>query len=129
MNEIAVVCAVICEDHKVLIAQRISKVANGMWEFPGGKVEQNETREAACIREIQEELNVTIQIDRFLCDVIDTAFVPHVHVFAYQAHIIEGEIVLNNHSQSKWIDPKDVFHYPFQEADIKIKDYIQTIKI
>lgn len=125
MKEITVVCAVIYQDDYVFIAKRSSLIANEIWEFPGGKVEANETKEHACIREIQEELAVTIEIDTFICDVIDNNFDPPVHVYAYAAHIVCGKIHLQAHSQAIWIHPKDVFNYQFQEADEKIKELIQ----
>ena len=56
MKKLDVVCAVIENDEKkLLIAKRNSKVADGIWEFAGGKVEAGETYEAACIRECREE--------------------------------------------------------------------------
>ena len=79
MDAIDVVCAVITNDQgQVFIGKRKSMVSDGIWEFPGGKVENNETKEQALIREIQEELNVEIVIDAFLMDFIDSAFEPQV---------------------------------------------------
>lgn len=59
---INVVCAVIIFEGKVLATQRRWDKSNpNKWEFPGGKVEQYETNEESLIREIKEELNITIQ--------------------------------------------------------------------
>ena len=83
MKKLDVVCAVIENDEKkLLIAKRNSKVADGIWEFAGGKVEAGETYEAACIRECREELNVDIEIDRFLLDFYDDDFSCCVIAFA-----------------------------------------------
>lgn len=118
MDTTDVVCAVITNDQgQVFIGKRKSKVADGIWEFPGGKVEKNETKEQALLREIKEELNVEIMIDAFLMDFIDSAFEPQVHVFAFQAHIVRGSLEFHAHKEGKWILVSDVFQYEFQEAD------------
>ena len=61
-----VVAAVIeNDDGNVLIARRnLKKVQGGLWEFPGGKIEPNETKEEAIIREIKEELTIDIKVDK-----------------------------------------------------------------
>ena len=121
MSELQVVCAVIEHDGCFLIAQRAKDgIAPYVWEFPGGKVEANETHEEACIREIKEELSLDIVIDGFICDLLDDAFTPMVHVYAYKAHIVGGDMVLHNHEQVRFVEAKDVFSYNFQEADEKI---------
>ena len=66
---IDVVAAVFRDDeNRVLIAQRnIKKDHGGFWEFPGGKVEEKETRKQAIVREIKEELDLDISADRIFC--------------------------------------------------------------
>lgn len=127
MDVIDVVCAVITNDQgQVFIGKRKSMVSDGIWEFPGGKVENNETKEQALIREIQEELNVEIVIDAFLMDFIDSAFEPQVHVFAFQAHIVSGTMEFHAHKEGKWIPVSDVFRYKFQEADHCLLCFLQS---
>lgn len=65
---INVVAAVIkSEEGKILIAQRnLKKSQGGLWEFSGGKIEQNESREAAIIREIKEELTIDINVENYI---------------------------------------------------------------
>ena len=62
---INVVAAVIKnEDGKILITQRnLQKSQGGLWEFPGGKIEPNETKENAIVREIKEELDIDIEVE------------------------------------------------------------------
>jgi 8-oxo-dGTP diphosphatase len=63
----AVVAAVIEEDHRFLVTRRSADVhLGGMWEFPGGKVDPGESQRAALKREIREELGVEIEIDQLL---------------------------------------------------------------
>ena len=66
-----IVCAVICMDQRLLIAKRSSGVHENIWEFPGGKVESGETREQAVAREIREELELCVDIDRYLTTIRD----------------------------------------------------------
>lgn len=126
MKRIEVVCAVIQnEKGELLIAKRKSKVANGVWEFPGGKVEAHETREEACIRECKEELNVEIAVDKFLLDFTDDELAVGVHVFAYAAHIISGQIEYYAHSEGAWVTRSQLYDYGFQKADRCLLDYLQ----
>ncbi len=69
MKSIEVVAAVIVNDDKIFATQRGYGDFKDMWEFPGGKMEQGESREDALIREIQEELDTEISVDKFLCTV------------------------------------------------------------
>lgn len=127
MKQIEVVCAVIQSDNgTLLIAKRQSHIADGIWEFPGGKVEQGETNEAACIREIKEELSLHIAIDKKIIDFYDDAFEPIVHIHAYLTHIESGTISLHAHSQYAWVTPKALYQYRFQEADRILLDALQT---
>ena len=65
---INVVAAVIADESgKILITQRnLKKSQGGLWEFPGGKIEPNETREDAIIRELKEELNIDVKVEGYL---------------------------------------------------------------
>jgi len=126
MRKIDVVCAVIRnEDGKLFIAKRKSKVANGIWEFPGGKVEKGETKDEACIREIKEELELDIVLDGFLMTLEDKTFDPIVVVSAYLAHMKSGEIQLHAHQEGVWVAPADLYRYHFQDADKKLLDKLQ----
>ncbi len=69
MKTVEVVAAVIRRDGLWYATQRGYGRFEGRWEFPGGKIEPGETREEALRREIREELNVEISIERLLCTV------------------------------------------------------------
>ena len=69
MKTIKVAAAIIKKDNKILIASRKTGEFAGMFEFPGGKVEPGETSKQALIREIQEELETSINIDEFFINV------------------------------------------------------------
>ena len=66
MKTIKVVAAIIVRNDEIFITQRGYGEFKDWWEFPGGKVEQGESKEDALKREIKEELDASIEIDRFL---------------------------------------------------------------
>ncbi|NLY49272.1 MAG: (deoxy)nucleoside triphosphate pyrophosphohydrolase [Clostridiales bacterium] len=70
MNRIKVVAGVIIKNNKVLITRRAPKENfGGGWEFPGGKIEANETPEECLARELKEELNVNISVGKLCTEV------------------------------------------------------------
>ena len=69
MKKLHVVAAIIKKDDKILATQRGYGEFKGLWEFPGGKIENGESKKEALIREIKEELNADIKIDKFALDI------------------------------------------------------------
>lgn len=107
----------------VLIAQRPQgKSMAGLWEFPGGKVEEGETPEFALMRELEEELGIQTRP----CCYHPIAFASH----SYEAfHLLmplfvcrtwRGVIEPHEHQAIKWVKPVDLFDYPMPEADIPL---------
>ena len=116
---IEVVGAAIIKEDKVLVMQRSNQMTlPGMWEFPGGKVEANETEQEALIREIKEELSVTINI----LDYIDEASYDYdfgtVQLKVYTAEIISGQIALEEHSDGKWVTADELKNIDWAPVDI-----------
>lgn len=121
---IEVVCALIIQDQKVLIAQRNAKQSNPLlWEFPGGKLEVNETPEQALIREIKEELSIAIEIKSHLSSY--TFQYPTIeirmHAFVVTAKNPQ-DIHLNEHLQYQWIVPSDLSSIKLSAADYPALD-------
>ena len=106
MKTLHVVAAIIENDNKILIAKRLKGQHKDLWEFPGGKVEQNETPESALIREIKEELNADITIKSYLTTINYTYPDFHLVMDVYHCSLASETIILHDHSQIKWIDPK-----------------------
>jgi 8-oxo-dGTP diphosphatase len=115
--------ALIDRDGRVLLAQRpAGKPMAGLWEFPGGKVEQGETPEAALIRELREELG----IDTWSSCLAPLTFASH----AYEAfHLLmplfacrkwEGIIQGREGQALAWVKAKDLQQYPMPAADIPL---------
>ena len=113
-----VVAAIIKKDNHFLIVKRNRKKHLGLkWEFPGGKVKENETFEEALIREIKEELNIKISLqdkiaeEKYKDEKIDIVL----HYFLCTQE--DGTIELNEHEDLAWVEKKDFDKYNFAEGD------------
>ena len=97
MKTIEVVAAIIHQDNKILATQRGYGDYKGWWEFPGGKMEEGETEEKAIIREIREELDVEIDVERKVCTV--EYDYPHFHLrmHCFWCSIAQGALQLKEH--------------------------------
>lgn len=122
-----VVAALIWDGNRFLACQRpTNKTRSLLWEFVGGKVEPGETHKAALIRECQEELNVTVSVDDIFMDVIHEYPDLMVHLFLYNAQIIDGTITLLEHNDAKWLLPEEIPQYAFCPADKEILEQIMA---
>ena len=118
MKSTNVVAAIIKKNNQYLIVQRNRNKYLGLkWEFPGGKVHDNETFEEALSREIKEELNVTINMhekiaeEKYKDEKID--IVLHYFLCSQKS----GTIKLNEHEDLVWVEKKDFDKYDFAEGD------------
>jgi len=111
MNPTDVVAAIIKKGDHYLIAKRSKEKYMGLkWEFPGGKVEKNETFKDALSREILEELNVNIEI--------------HNKVAEERYQDEEINIVLSEHEAIEWVKKQDFLKYEFVPGDGDITSLI-----
>lgn len=104
----------------MLIARRKpEKSQGGLWEFPGGKLEEGESPDACLRRELMEEMGIEIAVDR-LFGVNDHDYgAIHIHLIAYEAKLVAGEITLIDHDRYDWVRKEQLADYPFAPADIK----------
>lgn len=116
-----VVAAIIKKNNQFLIVQRNRNKHLGLkWEFPGGKVQENETFEKALLREIKEELNITIIVhekiaeEKYNDDKID--IVLHYYLCSHKSE----EMKLSEHEAFSWVEKKDFYKYDFAEGDSNI---------
>ena len=116
---IDVVAAVIQnEEGKILIAQRnLKKSQGGLWEFPGGKIEPNETKEEAIIREIKEEMDIDIETKKFIDQKIFNYPDKDINLIAIECKQIKGDIKLNEHEDIKWVNKNELRNFNFAPAD------------
>ena len=120
-----VVAALIWQGDKFMICQRPAHKARGLlWEFVGGKVEPGETKEQALIRECQEELAVTLSVGDIFMDVIHEYPDLTVHLTLFNATIAEGEPVMLEHNDIRWITSSEIPNYDFCPADEVILERI-----
>lgn len=116
-----VVAALIWDEDKFMICQRPAHKARGvLWEFVGGKVEPGETKEQALIRECQEELAVTLDVDEVFMDVIHEYPDLTVHLTLFHSTIQEGTLQKLEHNDIRWITVNEIDQYEFCPADEEI---------
>ena len=122
-----VVAALIWDGSRFLICQRPAHKARGLlWEFVGGKVEPEETKEQALIRECQEELAVTISVGEVFMEVDHDYPDLNVHLTLFNAAIIEGTPRMLEHNDIRWITVMEIPQYEFCPADEEILRKLRT---
>jgi len=109
------------KDGKILIARRKegTRFAN-KWEFPGGRVEVNESPEECLKRELREELGIETEVGEFICSSRYDYGDFEVELLAYRVAHLSGEFRLNDHDEIRWALPLELKDYDFPEADAPI---------
>lgn len=131
MKTIHVVAAVICDElphpTQVFATARGYGDYKGQWEFPGGKVEPGETPQQALVREIQEELAVTIQVGALL-DTVEYDYPTfHLHMDCFWCVVTEGEIVLKEAQAAQWLTRETLHSVDWLPADQTLIQTLQNI--
>ena len=116
---INVSAAIIIKDDNILIAQRGKKKSQGLkWEFPGGKLEPNESAEESLVREIKEELNIDIEVGEKLGESIFEYPSGRIKLIAFYCEWKSGDLRLLEHEEVKWVKAKALSAFEFAPADI-----------
>lgn len=126
MKVIEVVAAVIKKEDKIFITRRGYGEFIDMWEFPGGKIEQGETREQALHREIKEELELEISKLEFLTTVDYDYSNFHLTMHCFECIISGGTLSLNAHNDAKWVTYNELDNQKWVPADILVVDAIKS---
>jgi 8-oxo-dGTP diphosphatase len=129
---ITIVAAVIERDGRLLICQRRKDGMLGLkWEFPGGKVEEGETAEAALARELREELGVALRSCKEIARVQHTydEFPEPREIRFFAANIGTDEIKAAVFEKTVWALPKELAGYDFLAANMKLVAHLATGKI
>jgi 8-oxo-dGTP diphosphatase len=118
---IKVLAGIITKDNRILIARRKqgSRLA-GKWEFPGGKLEPDETPEECLYREIIEELGIKIKVGEFFCSSKYCYEHISIELLVYSAEYLSGEMTLTDHDAVNWVTKSELNSYDFAEADIPV---------
>ena len=127
MKQIHVVAAIIKADNKIFATQRGYGEFQGMWEFPGGKIEANESKETALIREIKEELDVDIQVEDWITRLEYDYPSFHLSMDCFFASIISGEMVLKEHMAAKWLGGDELDAVEWLPADIILIEQLKSM--
>ena len=126
MKQIEVVAAIIHHDGAYFATQRGYGEFEGMWEFPGGKIEPGESQETALKREIQEELGVDVTIGELLCTTEYDYPTFHLTMHCYLCSIASGEIELREHKSAQWLTAETLDSVEWLPADEKIIVMLQA---
>jgi len=111
---------VVFKNNRVLITRRKPEgLLGGLWEFPGGKIKSNETAEAACIREIKEEVNLTVKVDSHLSRVRHAYTHFKIQMDVFCCAYISGRLKLNGPVDHRWIRLNQIDDYPLPKANHK----------
>ncbi len=119
MKTIRVVAAIIEDKGKILIARRSYGEFEGLWEFPGGKIEEGEDGIAALKREIFEELNVHIEVHDFFMKATFQYPQFYLDMDCYRCTLASDDFRLDSHSQIRWIDTNQA-NIDWVPADVQI---------
>lgn len=120
MTEVS--CAIIKFNKKILTTQRSLKMSLPLkWEFPGGKIEEGETAEECIIREIKEELCISIKIVETLSPITHQYSKDKIiKLIPFICLYISGEIKLTEHEDFCWLDKSELANLDWAEADVPI---------
>ena len=124
MKTINVVAAVIERGGKYFATQRGYGEFKDWWEFPGGKIEPGETPEEALRREIREELETEIVVDRHLTTV-DYDY-PSFHLACYLCHIAVGNLYLVEAEAARWLAKEELDSVAWLPADKEVVELIMN---
>ncbi len=126
--EYPVAVGVIYKKDRVLITHRPPKgLLGGLWEFPGGRIETDETPEAACLREIQEEVNLTVEIIAHLACIKHAYTHFKIQMDVFICRWTGGRVRCNGPVAHKWIKMKAIDAYPFPTANRKFIPLIRPL--
>lgn len=127
MKTIQVVAALIVHDGRIFATQRGYGEWKGWWEFPGGKVEQNETPKDALVREIREELATEIRVERYVTTIEWDYPAFHLSMRCYLCSVISGSLTLLEHEAAAWLDREHLHSVQWLPADETIMFDIETL--
>lgn len=117
-----VACALIINNEgRLLAVQRSQTMSLPLkWEFPGGKIEQNESPEDCLIREIKEELDIYISIASSLPSTIHQYPTFTINLIPFICQHVSGELILFEHNDFKWFTTSELLDLDWAEADLPV---------
>ena len=125
MKTIEVVAAVIRRGNQVLATQRGYGDWKDWWEWPGGKIEAGESREQALVREIREELDAEISVDKYLNTVEWDYPAFHLTMHCYMCSLVSEALHLNEHEAARWLTAGTLGSVKWLPADVNMLPLIE----
>ena len=126
---VSVVAAVIHKNEngieKIFATQRGYGDYKDGWEFPGGKVEPGETPEDAIVREIKEELDTDINVEKYIGMVEYDYPTFYLSMRCYQCTIKSGSLILKEHEAAKWLKMENLYSVEWLPADMEVVEMIR----
>jgi 8-oxo-dGTP diphosphatase len=123
-------CALVDPDGRVLIAQRPEgKSMAGLWEFPGGKVEPGEQPEQSLIRELHEELGITVKQECLAPLTFASHSYPDFHLLMplYVCRRWDGFVEAREKQRLKWVRPNELRNYSMPPADEPLISHLTAL--
>jgi 8-oxo-dGTP diphosphatase len=128
-KQIEVVAAIIHDaEGRIFATQRGYGEWEGWWEFPGGKIEPGESPEEALQREIWEELETRIVIERLVTTVEWDYPKFHLKMHCYWCHVESGSLILKEHEAARWLAKDELESVKWLPADLQILEKIRNLK-
>ena len=131
MKRIEVVAAIVEHEGKILCVQRGPskyEYVSKKWEFPGGKIELNESAKDAIKREIKEELHMEIIAPTFFTSVIHRYPDFEIKLDFFNCSVANKDIVLTEHINSVWLLPSEIIALDWAAADVPAVDKLASVK-
>ncbi len=122
---------VIKDDHILITQRKPDGLLGGLWEFPGGKIKKGEDAEAACIREIKEEVNLQIKVIEHLARVKHAYTHFKISMDVFCCEYLVGRVKRNGPVDHRWIKMSAINRYPLPKANHKflpqLKKYLDAL--
>ncbi|HHV65176.1 MAG TPA: (deoxy)nucleoside triphosphate pyrophosphohydrolase [Peptococcaceae bacterium] len=124
-----VTAAIIRQGDRILICRRAEGGScSGLWEFPGGKLEQGESLEECLLRECREELGLHLKIKDVFARTSYNYGDKDLEFIFFSAEIIGGELKMKVHQEIEWVKPEELRFYAFCPADVEVARRLSEIQ-
>lgn len=131
MKKVEVVAAIIINNYEILSVQRPQndlEYISKKFEFPGGKIEKNETKEEALKRELNEELKLDAKIGKYITTIIHQYPDFELTMHTFLVKVESRNIYLNEHISKIWLNKQNIHSVDWAEADIPVVDKLITLE-
>ena len=115
-----VVCGIVRKNPGIIICQRKKNPYESYWEFPGGKLEKGETKRQCLNRELAEELNIRVSVDRLFSVFSYNYDGINIHLFCYLCSYLRGTIRLTEHQSFAVIQYSELSRFKLLAGNVKI---------